>query len=45
MLFQNATIFTEDFRFVKGSFTVENGRFGRVYEGIESTEGVNLQGA
>ena len=45
MLFQNATIFTEDFRFIKGSFTVENGRFGRVYEGIESTEGVNLQGA
>ena len=45
MLFQNATIFTEDFRFIKGSFTVENGRFGRVYEGIDSTEGVNLQGA
>ena len=45
MLFQNATIFTEDFRFIKGSFTVENGRFGRVYEGIASTEGVNLQGA
>ena len=45
MLFKNATIFDDSFHFIKGSFTVDNGRFGRVYEGIDSAEGVNLQGA
>ena len=45
MLYQNAYIFTEDFRFIKGSFEVENGRFTRVYEGVTFQEGVNLKGA
>ena len=33
MVFKNANIFTEDFQFVRGGFTVENGRFGKVFEG------------
>lgn len=45
MLFKNAKIFTEDFRFVKGSFEVENGKFTKIYEGVTSEEGINLEGA
>lgn len=45
MLFSNAKILTDDFTFIKGSFTVENGKFGKVFEGLSSQEGINLQGA
>ena len=45
MLFQNAWILTNNFTFIKGSFTVENGKFGRIYEGLSSEQGINLQGA
>ena len=45
MVFKNANIFTEDFRFVKGGFTVEDGRFGKVFEGDCDCEGVDLGGA
>ncbi len=45
MVFKNANIFTEDFRFVRGGFTVENGRFGKVFEGNCDCEGVDLGGA
>lgn len=44
MLYQNAMVFGPDFRFHKGGFAVENGRFTRVLEG-ETGEGVDLGGA
>ncbi len=45
MLFKNAKIFTEDFKFVDGGFTVENGRFGKICEGACAEEGIDLNGA
>ena len=45
MVFKNANIFTEDFQFVRGGFTVENGRFGKVFEGNCDCEGIDLDGA
>ncbi len=45
MIFSNATILTNDFRFLKGGFTVERGKFGQIFEGLDSREAVNLQGA
>ena len=45
MVFKNANIFTEDFQFVRGGFTVENGRFGQVFEGDYPHRGVDLGGA
>lgn len=45
MLFSNATILNENFQFIKGSFTVENGKFGEIFEGLSSQEAVNLEGA
>ena len=45
MLFKNAKIFTEEFRFVDGCFTVEDGRFGEIIEGTIEAEGIDLGGA
>ena len=46
MNYRNAYIFTEDFTFKKGGFSVENGRFCNVGAIHESTEdAVDLQGA
>ena len=45
MVFKNANIFTEDFQFVRGGFTVENGRFGKVFEGDCDCKGYDLGGA
>ena len=45
MLFKNAKIFTEDFRFITGYFTVENGKFVQISEGTCEADGVDLQGA
>ncbi len=45
MLFKNAKLFTEEFRFVTGGFTVENGRFGEIFEGDCEKEGVDLGGS
>lgn len=44
MLFQNARYLNERFEFVVGGFEVENGRFTRVFEGLTSEPGVNLEG-
>ena len=43
MNFKNAYIFTEDFTFVKGGFSVENGKFCNVLE--EKADAVDLEGA
>lgn len=43
MNYKNAFIFTEDFKFVKGGFSVENGKFANVLE--EKENAVDLQGA
>ena len=45
MVFKNANIFTENFKFVRGGFTVEDGRFGKVFEGDCDCEGIDLGGA
>ena len=45
MVFKNANIFTEDFQFVRGGFTVENGRFGKVFAGDCDCKGYDLGGA
>ncbi len=45
MLFKNAKIYTEDFKFVTGWFTVENGRFVQVCEGDTDAQGTDLGGA
>lgn len=45
MLYKNAKIFTEDFRFVHGYFYVENGRFGKIYAGVTEEEGIDLDDA
>ena len=45
MVFKNANIFTEDFQFVRGGFTVENGRSGKVFEGDCDCKGYDLGGA
>ena len=44
MLYQNAMVFGPDFRFHKGGFAVENGRFTRVLDGGIG-EGIDLGGA
>ena len=44
MNYRNAWIYTENFCFERGSFSVEDGRFARVM-GPESPDGVDLQGA
>lgn len=43
MNFKNGFIYTEDFQFVKGGFSVENGKFCNVLE--EKDNAVDLQGA
>ena len=43
MNYKNAYIYTEDFKFVKGGFSVENGKFCNVLE--EKENAVDLQGA
>lgn len=45
MLFKNAVIFCADGQFHKGSFTVENGKFGEILDYTPDWEGVDLQGA
>ena len=46
MQFTNATIFTSDFTFVRGSFCVEDGKFVRVLEdGAVTADAVDLNGA
>ncbi len=44
MNFKNANIYTEQFRFVRGAFSVENGRFVNVL-GAEAADAVDLGGA
>ncbi len=44
MRYKNAMIYTEDFRFVPGSFAVENGKFAHVLT-AEEEGAVDLQGA
>ena len=44
MNFRNALIYTEDFRFVPGAFSVEDGRFARV-QGEPAADAVDLNGA
>lgn len=44
MNFKNALIYTENFRFEKGSFSVENGRFANVL-GEEAPDAVDLHGS
>ncbi len=43
MNYKNAYLFTEEFRFVKGGFSVENGRFADVL--TEKEDAVDLGGA
>ena len=43
MVYQNAMVFGPDFRFHKGGFAVENGRFSRVLS-VDGGEGVDLGG-
>ena len=45
--FKNAWIYTEDFRFVKGGFSVENGKFAAVLDDEEADlpEAIDLEGA
>ncbi|MGM9554286.1 MAG: N-acetylglucosamine-6-phosphate deacetylase [Faecousia sp.] len=44
MNFKNANIYTEQFRFALGAFSVENGRFCKVL-GEETPDAIDLQGA
>ena len=44
MNFKNAMIYTEDFRFVPGAFSVENGKFSNVL-GAPQADAVDLHGA
>ena len=44
MNYKNAWIYTENFRFEKGAFSVENGRFANVL-GKEAEDAVDLEGA
>ena len=44
MLFKNAYIFTEEGRFVHGSFRVEDGKFTEVLSTVPDEEGVDLAG-
>ena len=43
MNYKNAFVFTEEFRFVRGGFSVENGRFTNVL--LEKEDAVDLEGA
>ena len=43
MNYKNAWIYTENFRFEKGAFSVENGRFANVL-GTEAEDAIDLQG-
>lgn len=43
MNFKNAYLYTEEFKFVHGGFSVENGRFADVLQ--EKPDAVDLQGA
>lgn len=45
MLYKNARIFTDERGFISGCFTVEDGRFGRVFPGETEAEGTDLRGA
>ena len=45
MLFKNARIFTDDDRFVHGSFRVENGIFTEILDTVPNEDGVDLAGA
>lgn len=44
MVYGNAMVLGPDFRFHKGGFSVENGRFSRVLE-VKEGEGIDLDGA
>ena len=44
MLCKNALVFTGRDGFVPGGFTVENGRFGRVFAGETAEDGEDLGG-
>ena len=44
MNFKNAMIYTEEFRFVPGAFSVENGKFSNVL-GAPQADAVDLHGA
>ena len=45
MLYKNAWIFTEEGRYVHGSFRVENGKFTEVLDRIPEEDGMDLQNA
>ena len=45
MFYKNAKIYTEDFKFHTGAFSVENGRFGEVLAENVPEDAVDLQGA
>ena len=44
MLFKNALVFTEEKGFVRGGFTVAEGRFARVFAGETAEKGTDLGG-
>ena len=45
MLYTNAVIFTAEGRFVRGAFSVENGRFAALYDTAPAGQAVDLEGA
>lgn len=45
MLYKNAYIFTDQGKFVHGSFRTENGRFTQCYSYVPDEEGIDLQNA
>ena len=45
MYYQNAKIYTQDFRFQAGAFSVENGRFAQILPESVPADAVDLQGA
>lgn len=45
MFYKNANVFTEDFQFHKGAFSVENGRFVEVLSENVPEDGIDLEGA
>ena len=45
MYYKNAKIYTQDFRFQAGAFSVENGRFAEILPESVPADAVGLQGA
>ena len=45
MYYKNAKIYTQDFRFQAGAFSVENGRFAEILPESVPADAVDLQGA